>query len=62
MLEMGNLEAGTPDAGAARKRARHGRRLVLALVAAIVMAAGVLAFLALVVVPYASAAGGCGGG
>jgi peptidoglycan/LPS O-acetylase OafA/YrhL len=60
----GTSDSGTLDAANARMRARRARRLVpaLALVAAIVMTAGVLAFLVLVVMPSASAAGGCGGG
>jgi hypothetical protein len=55
---MGNRAAGND----ARLRPRRVRRLVLALAVAIMMAAGVLAFLVLVVVPSADAAGGCGGG
>ena len=43
-------------------RARRAFRLFLPLVVTIVVAAGALAYLVLVIVPSADAAGGCGGG
>jgi hypothetical protein len=59
MLQM---EAGTVGAGPARTRASRVIRLFLPLVALSVVAVGALAYLVLVIVPSASAAGGCGGG
>jgi hypothetical protein len=47
---------------AARSASRRTRRRVIGLCIALAVAAGAIFFLVAVVVPYASAAGGCGGG
>ena len=75
MLETGNRGSGgpgmatpdagldaAPDAGVGRTWPRRARNLGFALMALIVMAAGMIAFLVLVIIPSADAAGGCGGG
>ena len=77
MLDTGNRGAGgtgvvtpntvmpgtvMPGTAVTRTWPRHVRSLGFALVVTIVVAAGALAYLVLVIVPSADAAGGCGGG
>lgn len=62
VLAMSQPDAVTVSPEAARPASRRARRRVVGLFLAIAVAAGAIIFLAVVVAPWASAAGGCGGG